>query len=217
MGYCKLLGGGINIGKYVWRRLVGHSPEQTIHVSFSTIGIVGNYMKIQVHVNEGFTFTDVITAQDSFTELFLSNIRGVYNSSGIAFTAYYRWHVLNNGDMIIYEKQSGNSMESSRECFFDTTTGILTINVYAQNYASMSMSEAMYTPFDLTKSEIEGTTTAYVVSNMQNAYPADGAQMGYWYQILASADSANTLSLTDAATTTIKNIAIEEVQQEVTI
>lgn len=55
----------------------------------------------------------------------------------------------------------------------------------------------------------------FVVADKVELYPEDGQKGSYWYTLLASADSANILSLTDAATTQIKNIAIEEVQQEV--
>lgn len=55
----------------------------------------------------------------------------------------------------------------------------------------------------------------FVIGNNASQYPSNGQKGDYWYELIGQVASTNALSLTDDATNLIKNIAVEEIKQEV--
>lgn len=55
----------------------------------------------------------------------------------------------------------------------------------------------------------------FVCANNLDLYPSYGEKSGYWYELIGSIESTQALSLSTLSADTMRDIAIEEVQQEV--
>lgn len=205
MGKCKLLGGGINIGKYVWERYSGN-PTNTTLLSFTKL----------VSTDKS-TYTVVVQTTSSnsdFPPLTIDDFKGMYVGgkvwSSSQGTRYCNLYVGENGTA--YADSTGASRVYGTASYNQDTQQI-TFNMPSFNITYLTESTSMSQNIEVAE---KITLLDFAVGNSPTLYPEDGLQSKYYYKLLASVGSTNTLSLTDTATTTIKNIAIEEVQREVT-
>ena len=55
----------------------------------------------------------------------------------------------------------------------------------------------------------------FVIGNNADQYPNGGEKGGYWYELIGQITSTNTLSLSDSAYDLTRDIAVEEIRNEV--
>lgn len=60
-----------------------------------------------------------------------------------------------------------------------------------------------------------GTPLGFVIGNNADQYPNGGEKGGYWYELIGQITSENALSLSDSAYDVTRNIAVEEIRNEV--
>ena len=195
MGYCKLLGGGITIGKYVWRKNEITRPEISVMNPTFTL------------TNKGYTapITNTLTTEsvnfklvENFQE-FLDGVKAVGDSS-----VYF----INRSDGLSFVKD-------------DAYYGVFDLTVVSENTITFETGGSALTDKQMAfegKKIVQSVITnpiGFVIGNNPEQYPTDGEKGGYWYELIGQITSTNALSLTDDVTNLVKDIAVEEIKQEV--
>lgn len=206
MGKCKLLGGGINIGKYVWERYVGHIEAEDFSFSFKLV-TGQTALTYQLYIDEGHSYDEIFNNGGGGYNWTFSR---VYGTNGY----YYDFTVSTNGagTLTVFYTSNISSGQQKINYTWNPTSGRLVLPTeYVQYFDTTTATSNTKT---LTSPEVQGTLDAFVVAGTL-IYPDGDFRGEYFYELLASVDSANAYSLTDTAVATLKDIAIEEVQQEV--
>lgn len=99
---------------------------------------------------------------------------------------------------------------------FDVSTATLTHSggTFESTFRSTSF-DFKYTGTKVIEGGTKDTPICFVCSNKADQYPSNGEYNGYWYELIGTIESTNALSLSTLSADTMRDIAIEEVQQEV--
>ena len=105
-------------------------------------------------------------------------------------------------------------------------------NMYAQSIDSYGATDATHGYFERTSWSSRNNYTytypgtkiiqngvftplTFVVGNNKGQYPSNGEKSGFWYELIGQITSTNALSLSDSAYDLTRDIAVEEVRNEV--
>lgn len=195
MGYCKLLGGGIAIGKYVWRKNEITRPEISVMNPTFTL------------TNTGWTapITNTLTTEsvnfklvENFKE-FLDGVKVVGDNS-IYFENY-------NNSLTLYKGGAHYFVEDLTVASENTIT-------FVTGGSPLPDKQMAFEGKKVVQSMIT-SPIGFVIGNNPEQYPTDGEKGGYWYELIGQITSTNALSLTDDVTNLVKDIAVQEIKQEV--
>ena len=198
MGLCKLLGGGTAIGKFVWRKSLV-LPE----VILSNPSFTGttDYNRTLTISNESFDLSRV----DNYVTFF----------EGFKFTKnYYFGHYGSNTSVLSLFCTKGVVSDYYNIVAFDSTAKTFTLNS-GLNYTFQNLTFTFSFNGTKTISAQPGTPLGFVISNNADQYPSGGEKGGYWYQLIGQITSTNALSLSDSAYDLTRDIAVEEIRNEV--
>lgn len=196
------------MGRYVWRKSEIVQPE--IGLANPT-GTVQAYQDYSLEGNFGFKFT----ANDSrvdFTDWTFSKICNFLNGFVVS-TGTDGYYLTFNGSSLLWTN-------SSRSYYIATNGGIVSQSGNVVIFEPSTWSAGAFTramQYTGTKNIQELITSPYcfVCSNKADQYPSNGEYNGYWYELIGTIESTNALSLSTLSADTMRDIAIEEVQQEV--
>ena len=198
MGLCKLLGGGTTIGKFVWRKSLV-LPE----VILSNPSFTGttDYIRTLTISNESFDLSRV----DNYVTFF----------EGFKYTDdYYFGHYGSNTSVLSLFCTKGTASYYFNISAFDAVAKTFTLGERLNsNFQNLTLSFS----FNGTKviSAQPGTPLGFVIGNNADQYPNGGEKGGYWYELIGQITSTNALSLSDSAYDLTRDIAVEEIRNEV--
>ena len=76
-------------------------------------------------------------------------------------------------------------------------------------------SGTMYYQGEKKVSSLQLNPLGFVIGNNADQYPSSGEKGGYWYELIGQITSTNALSLSDSAYDLTRDIAVEEIRNEV--
>lgn len=197
MGKCKIPLGGGTMGKYVWicKNII---PAGTVtNPSFTGIEYSGSTSSMFI-ANETFDLSRV----DDFKEFFVGFKAQETNAYGREFVR------ATNGQLQLV-------VESIRRNVTGLDTRYKALSFQDSNYLFEEVRFTYVFDGQKTLAPAIGDIKGYVTSNNPNAYPNGDVKGGYYYELLGSVAQATSYGITGALTTSIKDDAITEVQEEI--
>ena len=101
--------------------------------------------------------------------------------------------------------------------FYYTNVQVKSSNlIYLTGYTSNAVSNLAFTKSGtyVLKEKVLNPL-GFIVGNNADQYPNSGEKGGYWYELIGQITSANALSLSDSAYDLTRDIAVEEIRNEV--
>lgn len=134
---------------------------------------------------------------------------------GFKFTDnYYFGHYGSNTSVLsLFCTRSGVS-EYYNIVAFDPTAKTFTLNSRLNyNFQNITLS------FSFNGTKIiptqPGDPLGFIIGNNADQYPSNGEKSGYYYELIGQISSANVLSLSDSAYDLTRDVAVEEIRNEV--
>lgn len=206
MGYCKLLGGGITIGKYVWKKTKKkyNYDTQTLSVDlFEDRQVTSSGKSIRVYIADDYTIDDdgkillVNPTQVGGTDTWWSQNPTVLNGKYMVKDRSYFVGNGTSGDVLYKVILQASMVYKPPYCLKGSTCEVSTI-----------------TPII--------TPKGFVIANKQSAHPENGfagdgnyQTGGDWYELIAQLDSTNVMSLSNNAYEAAANACVDEIRKAV--
>lgn len=201
MGLCKLLGGGVSMGRYVWRKSTGlFVADPTLVLDLKKDAYPTSTLKV--------TCNDVDLTAVTDMQAFLKGFKSITNTDHEFF--------LTGGTLYLRYYDPTQSNKLSYDAVFDFDVQSAHYMEMSINRTNMPYAGLPYTmQFEGTKQINTPTPVDFVVSNKQDMYPDKAVKNGYYYELIGQIASENVLSLSDSAYDLTRDVAVEEIRNEV--
>lgn len=142
---------------------------------------------------------------------FLNGFQGQYYSIPATHVPYFTIFSNTNYLSLQYDSYHGYAIHDYQ---FKSKTQTEVIFSGGSSYRSDG-SGTMYYQGEKIASNLQLNPLGFVIGNNANQYPNGGEKGGYWYELIGQITSANALSLSDSAYDLTRDIAVEEIRNEV--
>lgn len=200
------------MGRYVWRKSEIIQPQ--IVVTNPKLTMYRDYASSTTDYYYKYTFVCNDVDFNAFENLqkiyaFLDGFEGTSYSN--VFTFQYT-SIYSRLDWVYNHSSTLQNFAYSSNPF---TANGNTLELYSDNsFSGITSIQMSYTGTKII-SDIITKPIGFVVGMSEDLFPISGEKPGYWYELIGSIESTQALSLSTLSADTMRDIAIEEVQQEV--